>query len=248
MSVVLDLLRAELLKVRTTIVPWALLGAMALLVIALVVLTVATGDAKTLKGAGGVRNVLPLGGAIAYLFALAVGIIGMAGEYRHGTIGHTLLAAPNRWQVIVSKVIAYAIVGLLYGIVAVALTYGISGPWMESKGFGWSLANILPKEIIAGSLVGSALFAVIGVGLSALIKEQVLALFAGIGWTLLVDGILSGVAPEVGKFLPSGAFSGLTNAAGSDLLDPPIGALVLSGYAALFVAGGAFVSQRRDLT
>lgn len=247
MSVVFQLLRAEFLKVRTTIVPWALLGAMALLVIALVVLTVATGDEETLAGENGVRSVLPLGGGIAYLFALAVGIIGMAGEYRHGTIGHTLLAAPNRWQLIVAKVIAYALVGLLYGAVAVGLTYGISGPWMEAKDFGWSLENTLPKEIIAGSLAGSALFGVIGVGLAALIKEQVLALFAGIGWTLLVDSILTGVVPEVGKFLPSGAFSGLTNTSGSELLDPPIGGLVLLGYAALFVAGGAIIAQRRDL-
>ena len=248
MSVIGQLLRAELLALRTTRVPWALLGSMALLVVALVVLTVATGDKSELDGEKGVRTVLPLGAGIAYLFALAMGIIGMAGEYRHGTIGHTMLAAPERWQVIAAKVIAYALAGALFGAVAVALTYGISGPWLESRGYGWSLANTLPKEIIAGSLAGSALFGVIGVGLAALLKEQVLALFAGIGWTLLVDGILGGVAPEVGKYLPSGAFSGLTNASGAELLDPPLGALVLIAYAALFVAAGALLFQRRDLS
>lgn len=248
MSVVFQLLRAELLKVRTTIVPWALLGAMALLVVALVVLVVANGDDETLSGENGVRSVLPLGGSIAYLFVLAVSIIGMAGEYRHGTIGHTLLAAPERWQVIAAKVIAYALVGLLFGAVAVGLTYGISGPWMESKDVGWSLENRLPKEIIVGSLAGNALFGVIGVGLAALLKDQVLALFTGIGATLLLDVIVSGVVPEVSKFFPGGAFTGLSNSAGDELLDPAIGGLVLLGYAALFVAGGALVSQRRDLT
>ena len=248
MNVVGQLLRAEMLALRTTRVPWTMLGSLALLVVAIVVLTVASGDKQDLNGADGVRNVLPIGAGIAYLYALAMGIIGMAGEYRHGTIGHTLLAAPERWQIIVAKVIAYALVGVVLGAVAVALTYGISGPWMESKGYGWSLANTLPKEIIAGSLVGSALFGVIGVGLAALLKEQVLALFAGIGWTVLVDGILGGVVPEVGKFLPSGAFSGLTNSSGPELLDPLLGALVLCWYAALFAAAGAVLFHRRDLS
>jgi hypothetical protein len=52
----------------------------------------------------------------------------------------------------------------------------------------------------------------------------------------------------VNKFLPGGALSGLLNGAGEDLLDPPLGGLVLLGYAALFVLAGALVSQRRDLT
>lgn len=248
MNVVLQLLRAEMVKVRTTMVLWALLGSMALLVIGVVVLTVATGDGETLSGENGVRTVLPLGASIAYFFTLALGIIGMAGEYRHGTIGHTLLGAPERWQIIVAKVIAYLLIGLVFGIVAVAFTYGISGPWMEAEDYGWSLENVLPKEIIAGSLVGAALFAAIGVGLAALLKDQVLALFVGVGWTLLVDTIVTGVAPEVAKFLPSGALSGLLNGSGEDLLDPEIGGLVLLGYAAIFIALGMVASQRRDLT
>lgn len=248
MSVVWQLLRGELVKVRTTAAPWALLGSMALLVTGIVILAVATGDEESLNGEAGVRGVLPLGALTAYLFALAMGIIGMAGEYRHGTIGHTMLAAPQRWQIIVAKVVAYTLVGLVFGVVAVGLTYGISGPWMESRDFGWSLENTLPKEILAGSLAGSALFGAIGVGLGAVMKEQVLALFVGIGWTLLVDSILTGLVPEVGKFLPSGALSGLTNSAGSELLDPPIGGLVLVGYAALFCLAGGIILQRRDLT
>lgn len=54
MSVVSQLLRAELLALRTTRVPWAVLGSMARLVMALVVLTVATGDRSSLDGERGV--------------------------------------------------------------------------------------------------------------------------------------------------------------------------------------------------
>ena len=213
MKVIRELLSAELIKLRTTRVPWALLGSMALLVIALVVLSVASGDNKDLAGEEGLRSVLPLGGEIAYLFALALGIIGMAGEYRHDTIGHTLLAAPARWQVIVAKVVAYALAGLAYGAVAVTLTYAIAGPWMASKGHGWSLGDSVPMEVIAGSLAGSALFGVIGVGLAAIIKEQVLALFAAIE-DAADRQHPHGVVPEVGSSSQAAPFSGLTGSSG----------------------------------
>ncbi len=248
MSVTRNLLVAELIKIRTTKVPWILLASMALLVIGLVSLVIAAGERADLRGEAGVRSVLPLGASTAYLFALTMGVIGMAGEYRHGTIGDTLLAAPERWQVIVAKIAAYGLLGVLYAAVAVVLTYGISGPWMHAMDAGWSLADALPREIVVGSLAGGALFGVIGVGVAALLKEQVLALFVAIGWTLLVDSILGGVAPQVGKFLPSGALSGLLNSSGAQSLDPPLGGLVLLGYAAVFALAGALVVQRRDLT
>jgi ABC-2 type transport system permease protein len=246
--VVWQLLRAEVLKVRTTRITWALLLGMALLVVGVVCIAVGATDEEELAGEAGVRTILPSGAQIAYLFALAAGIVGMASEYRHGTIGQTLLAAPQRWQVIVAKVGAWFLVGLIFGAVATLLTYGISGPWMEAKGAGWSLENRLPKEIIAGGMLGSGLFAAIGVGLAALLRDQILALLVGVGWTIVVDSTLTAIVPEVGRWFPTGALAALLNQGGEDLFEPPAGGLLLLAYAVAFVAAGALVAQRRDLT
>jgi len=248
MTVTWHLFVAELLKARTTRVPWLLLVAMTTLVVALVVLILATAEDEALQGDRGLRSMLAPGGNTAYLFALVLGIIGMAGEYRHGTIGHSLLAAPHRWPIVAAKVVTYALAGLIFGAVAVAVNFAIAGPWMEARDAGWSLGEGLPWKIAAGSLAGCALFGVIGVGLAALVKDQVIALFVGVGWTLLLDSIILGVVPEVGKFLPGGALTGLTNGTGEELLDPPLGGLVLLGYATLLAVGGALAAQRRDLT
>jgi ABC-2 type transport system permease protein len=246
-SLIARLVRAELLKVRTTRTTWALLAAMALLVLAVVCLTLATAKTHSLAG-GGVRTVLSLGGSLAYIFTLTIGIIGLAGEYRHGTMGQTMLAAPARWEIVVAKTLTYLVVGAIFGVIAVALTLVLAVPWLPAKHAGFSLGATLPLEIIAGSIVACALFGAIGVGLAALLQEQVIALFVGVGWTLLIDTLVSGVAPDVGKFFPGGALSALVRDQTDHVLPVGIGGLVLLGYAALFVGAGTIVARRRDLT
>lgn len=248
MTLIWQLSRAELVKVRTTRVAPAIIGGLLLLVIGILVLVLSSVSEDDLAGEDGVRTILPLAGSLLYVFTLALGVIGMAGEYRHGMIGHSLLAAPHRWQVVAAKVLVYFLIGLVTALVATSLSFAIAAPWMESKDAGYSFENILPREIFIGSLVAGGLFAVIGVGLGALLKDQVLALFVGIGWSLLVDSLVTSLVPDVGKFLPGAAVSAMVHDDNPDLLDWEVGMVVLLGWAALFVVVGTVLARRRDLT
>jgi len=248
-TLVSELVAAELLKLRTTRTAWALLAGMVLLVVLLVCLTISQSSDAELKGADGIRRVLTIPGSVAYLFALALGIVGMAGEYRHGTMTHQMLAAPHRWHIIVAKTIAYAIGGFVFALVALAITLAIAGPWMSARGVGFApIDAALPRRIEGGTLIAGALFGMIGVGLGALLKEQVIALLVGVGWTLIVDSVVSTTAPEVGKYFPSGAVSGLLRQSTEEMLRFGPSVLLGIGYAALFVIAGAVALQRRDLT
>jgi ABC-2 type transport system permease protein len=71
---------------------------------------------------------------IAGLFMLILGVVGAAGEYRHGTITSTFLVAPDRCRVVVGKAIAYGLAGLFAGAVTAVLTLAISLPWLSAKG------------------------------------------------------------------------------------------------------------------
>lgn len=248
MSAVARLSRAELLKLRTTRAPWGIASGLLVLVAILVCVQLAGESTRELRSEETLRQVLSTGGATAPLFVLALAILGMAGEYRHATIAHTVFGAPSRWHVIASKLLVYACAGLLAGAAAVIVTYAIAGPWMASKDAGFALGDPIPRELALGSMATCAMLAALAVGVAALIRDQVVALLVAAGWTLVVDSVAMAAAPELGKFFPGGAQSSLVGQPGDELLPAGTAALVLLAYTVAFAAGGAYILQRRDLS
>ena len=211
MSSVPSLLRAELLRLRTSQTTAALLAATALV-------------------------------------SLALGVVGIAGEYRHGTIGHALLAAPARWPVVLAKVLAHGLAGLLLGLVALAITFAAGVPGLAGEDAGVSYSSSLVRYVVLGTLVAPALFGAIGVGLGALLRDQPLALAIGLGWMLLVDSLAMSLIPELGRFLPGGALTSLVRGQTQDVLPAALAGLLLLVYAVALAAAGALALRRRDLT
>ncbi len=248
MSVASDLLRAEWLKLRSTRTSLGLLAGLAVLVAALVAITLAAAKGHTLEHPSGVRSVLVIGGNAAYIFALAMGIVGSAGEYRHGTITLATLATPQRWPLLAAKVLVYAVAGLLFAALATGITFAIAALVLPSHHSGLHLSQPMVQRVLFGSLIAGAVFGVIGVGLGMLLREQVVALLLGVGWTLIVDSVISGAAPDVGKFFPGGAVSGVMQTSSKHVLSMGQSALLLTGYAAAFAAAGAVLFQQRDVS
>lgn len=248
MNALPDLLRAELLKLRTSRTTWLLLGAMTLTTLAVVALVLSSHDASDVEGARGVRKVLTIGGGVSCFFALSLGVVGMAGEYRHATIGQALLGAPARWPIVVAKLLAQGGAGLLFGLVALAATFAVGLPGLAGKDAGVSSSASLVRYVALGTVVAPAAFAMIGVGLAALARNQALALSIGLGWMALVDTAATGLAPAVGKFLPAGTVDGLLRSRTDDVLPTGLAALILFTYALALAAAGALALRRRDLT
>ena len=69
-------------------------------------------------------------------------------------------------------------------------------------------------------------------------------------WTSIVEALLVGFLPEVGRWLPTGAVSSLggTPTAEGGLLPFWGAALVLTGYGAAFALAGSRLVLRRDIT
>ena len=92
------LLRAELLKLRTTRTFVALTGSALALSLLVAVLTTTLSE----LGEQDVRELFA--GDFTGLFILLLGVMGMAGEWRHKTIRSTVLAAPVRARLVAAKV------------------------------------------------------------------------------------------------------------------------------------------------
>jgi ABC-2 type transport system permease protein len=179
------------------------------------------------------------------LIALVLGILAVTSEFRHGTITPSLLVSPWRARLMLSKLGATLVISLALGLVVSLLITAI----VAVAGGDTDRTSAL----IAGGTLVTMLYGALGVGVGALIRNQVGALIGALVYLLLLEGLI-GLIPGVRRVLPeygiTGAASALsgTDPSNTDLLDQLPGGLLLAGYAALFVIAGILVMQRRDVT
>jgi ABC-2 type transport system permease protein len=246
------LVQAELLKLRTTRTARLLLALTAAGTAALVALVlVLTGrPGQPALGDDALRQLVLVPARPLTLAALLLGILAMAGELRHGTATSTFLVTPRRGRVVAAKLVAGAVTGLAMALVAAAAVLAVGLPWLRAKGIEVAVADAGLGARVAGLAAGVALCAVLGVGLAALLRNQVAAVVVGVlWWSQGVEGILVAVLRQPGleRWLPMGAASALTQP-GPGTLPMWAGGLVLAAYGlALALLGGRLV-VRRDLT
>lgn len=244
-----SLLAQELHKLRTTPAAWVSLGVTLVLGIASVVTNVLVpvqAGAPAFGSAAHVNKTLSVA-ALSSMVMLAVGILVVAGEYRHRTVLQTYLGEPRRGRVLLAKMAMVSGLGAVAGAVVFGLAYGVAVVLYASKGVG-----SLGVEVAApwlGAALSTAVFGVLGVALGALTRNTVAAVVGAVGWVLVVEaGILQSVLPELARWLPAGAGAAITlvGDAGGTLLSPATGALVLIGWAALVAGAAARFSLTRE--
>jgi ABC-type transport system involved in multi-copper enzyme maturation permease subunit len=196
-------------------------------------------------------RIVGLGTSIAALFAALLGALSITSEHRHGTIRPTFLATPRRERVIAAKAAVSALAGLGVGLLAAALTAGVEAAGLAARGVHIALDAGEYAQLLAGGALAGALFAAIGVGVGAVVRNQVPALVGLCVWLLFVEPLLLGDVPSAAKFAPeasAGAIAGAIQSQISDsLVAPALGVLLLVVYAALAGAAGAIAITRRDV-
>ena len=246
------LIRAELLKLRTTRTARTLLVLAAAGTAALValVLLLAGRPGQPALGTDALRQLVLVPAQPLTLAALVLGILGMTGELRHGTATSTFLVTPVRGRVVAAKLAAAAGTGLAMALVASAAVFAVALPWLRAKGIEATVADGGVLARVAGLAAAVALYAVLGVGLGAVVRNQVAALVVGLlWWSQGVERILAGVLAQPGleRWLPVGATSALT-APGDGTLPMWAGGLVLAVYGLVLALLGGRLVARRDLS
>lgn len=245
------LVKAELLKQRTT--PTILLLVLSMVgLIVVIVLMHGLGLSKAqLSSSDGQLKVVGWGTGIGALFAALAGAMSITGEIRHGTIRPTFLATPRRERVIVAKLLASALTGIGVGLLAEGLTAGIEAAGLAARGIPIQLGAGDLVQLLAGGAIAAAFLAAIGLGVGAVVRQQVGAVVGLTIWFLLIETTLIGNVPSAGKFAPSAAAGAVAGAAqtqsASKLLAPAIGVLLLVLYAAIGATAGTVLINRRDV-
>lgn len=241
-------LRSELLKIRTT----RTMGVLLLAAVGLALLGVliegfsaelaelATEDfQRTLIGDYGASN--------AVLLSAFVGLLLVTSEFRYGTIRPTLLFEPRRRVFLAAKLAAAALTGTLFGVVCVTLSFGAGLGALAARDVDVALTGRHTLLLLVGPVAASALTAMLGVAIGALIRNQVGAIVALAVYALAVESLVFAAAPSVGSYTIAQSASALGGMPDENLLAPGVGAAVLIAWALVFVAAATLRTDHSDV-
>ena len=239
------LLRSELLKQRSTQTTLLLFLAMfgfVALAVAMHVLALGAADLSTRSHQ---LEVFQVGTRAGMLFAGLVGAIAITAEIRYGTIRPSFLVTPRRGSVLAAKLVISGLVGIIFGLLAEGLMAGAATVAFSARGITNHLTGGDYLQLLVGGAAAAALWAVVGVGVGALVRNQVAVLVGLCTWMFLVENLSSSFVPGVARFLPGGL--GLALAGNDTKLSAAIAVLLLVLYAAAVSAAGWAATTRRDV-
>jgi ABC-type transport system involved in multi-copper enzyme maturation permease subunit len=238
-------LRSELLKQRSTGTTVLLFAAMVGLVALAVALHVLTLSEQRLSGHADQLEIFQVGTRSGMLFAALAGALAITAEIRYGTIRPTFLVEPGRSRVFAAKLAVSAFAGAIFGLLAEGLMAATAAVAFAARGIPNDLSGSDYARILAGGASAAALWAIIGVGAGALVRNQVGILVGLCAWMLLVEGVSEGFVPNAAKLMPGGA--GLSLAGNEHKLSFAVAVLLLSAYAAAVAAIGWVTTLHRDV-
>ena len=239
-------LRSELLKLRTTRTATMILLAAAALTLLGTAIEAWSPSLQELATKDQQRTMLGAG-AVAGFFASLAGLLVVTSEFRYGTIRPTALFQPRRRVVLGAKLAAAGFAGMLFAIVCMAISMGIGRAFLTHRDVDVVLTSSDVSALLLGTTIASALTAMLGVAVGALIRNQVGAIVALVAYGFLVDATVFAAFPRIGHFLPGKAGDALSGSSVEHLLAPAAGGAVLVAWTLAFVAAAAVRDDRTDI-
>ena len=187
--------------------------------------------------------------ANATILFIVLGIIGTTQEYRHRTATPTFLASPHRGRVVIAKLLAYVVAAVPMALVVIAVDVLVVTVYAGAKGDAPSLSGD-NLRVLVGAWAALVIYTVIGVGVGALLRNQVGAIVGALVYLFVVEGIISSIPATQGayKWLPGGALEAMTATFNqTDLLSAWQGALLLLVYGVAAAVLGTVLAVRRDV-
>jgi ABC-2 type transport system permease protein len=259
------LVRIEQLKLRTVRVTYGLLATAAVLTALFASIEAArAGSAgsgvKSLATAAGLTTVTTVTGW-SMLFAGMLGVVLSSGEFRHSSATLTYLATPNRVRVLIAKTLAAAGVGAIFGMAATVIATGVGLIYVASHGYHVTLSTETMIGHGAGTMLGAALLAAVGVGLGSLIRSQLAAVIAIFVWGIVIESVIGGLFTSIRPYLPytaattlggiklgNAGFGPAHGVAGGAPLPFVAAAALVAGVAILISAVAARTTLQHDIT
>jgi ABC-2 type transport system permease protein len=154
--------------------------------------------------------------------------------------------------VVTAKLLTYALTGAAYGLACVAVVTAIAWPWLNARGIAPTLTGNGIPATVAGVIAAVTAFAVLGVGLGALLRDQVAAVVGLLVYLFVAEPIVTRITAlqDWTVYLPGPSASALTQITltDQDFLQPWQGGVMLAAYGLVVAAAGLWRTARFDLT
>jgi hypothetical protein len=212
----------------------------------------------------GIAGILySIAASVGYVFPLLIGTLMVTSEFRHQTLTPTFLATPRRGLVLWAKVLVGVGVGVLYAIVALISSVGPAAGFLTGFGIQTELTSSDTWAMFGRIVIAFALWVLIGIGVGALVRNQVAAVVAVLAFTQFVEPIARVAASfvqgmdTVTQYLPGASsdalvgtsiYTAMGSSTGAHPLEWWVGGLVLLGYALVLMILGHLTSWRRDVS
>ena len=250
------LIKAEFRKLFTTQVWfWMLLLSLGLTALATIGQIAGSGNDIDLQNH--IRDVFTsVVQAPAYVPLFILGVLSVTTEYRYQTITPTVLTTPSRWTLITAKLVSMALIGAVYAAACVVIELAIALPWLANRQVDVNLGGHIGS--LAAVFMILVLFALVGLGAGALLKNQIVAVSLGVAFILIIDNIVL-VIPGIRAAYPyllTGATHSIVSSASDrrdfndfvHLISPAAGAAVLVVWGLAMALIGAGITMNRDIT
>jgi ABC-2 type transport system permease protein len=237
-------IRAELLQLRTLrssyIAPVGLLALVALI-------TFASGEDI---GNEGTRTIDQLReplvitvGIFSAVFLAVFAVIRIGGEYRYETIGHRFLAG-SRHRAVAAKVVTYAGLGMLAAAAVSGIGLAITEPAVASENLTLDYSGGALAQYFGSVLLGTALFATLGVCAAFICRSQSAGLIVVFG-AFIAEKVAALVIGDAAAYLPYGLLQSLLDQGAT--APGPAAALLTAMTVAVAIVALTLV-RRRDVT
>lgn len=198
-------------------------------------------DAASITGAV-VRTWMAL-----YLFAAIATAIVVTREFTTRTMSRTVLLSGTRGRVFVAKAIVSALLGVVFGLIAVA--FGTAMCWVAMPAF--DLQPQWDREVTLtaiGVFACSVIASLWGAFLGWIVRNQVASVLTLLVLTLLIEPAIQRIVPDVSAYLFTIALSSLYRDGKPELLSAPLATVVALAWVLVagLVAGRTL--RTRDIT
>ncbi|MCP4085086.1 MAG: hypothetical protein GY745_08565 [Actinomycetia bacterium] len=206
--------------------------------------------AADLEQAGGMIHALGSISTLAGIVVLSLWAIAAASDYDSGLIRALVQAQPSRLRLLGGKIIALSFFTVLLSAATVFITSAVARPLARAYEIDtepWK--TDAAAEIASGFfnfLLPVLVWGLIGLMIAVLTRSSGTAIGVGIGWLLVVEGLIGIWAPDITHLLPGGTLSAFAAGGTADLSwASALGLTLLYGAVAASVSLLAF--RNRDI-